>query len=69
MAAILHQPARNELYRRFSSMIFLGGVCSAVVIEAQRVATHKIPKKRKNAKKNAKYFPEYPGFSAKPRPF
>jgi hypothetical protein len=46
-------------------MIFFGGVGSPLVAHKERLATDKIPKNRKNAKKYAKYFPPDPCFSAK----
>jgi hypothetical protein len=45
-------------------MIFFGGVGSALVAVNQVLATEKIPKKRKNACKYAKYSRSDPGFPA-----
>jgi hypothetical protein len=46
-------------------MILFGGVGASLVVERQLVAKEKIPKKRKNACKYAKYFPWNPHFAAK----
>jgi hypothetical protein len=44
-------------------MIFLGGVRSTLVFERQLLATQKVSKNRKNAKKSVKYFSVAPAFS------
>jgi hypothetical protein len=46
-------------------MIFLGGVRAALVAQKQGLATGKVPRNRKKAKKSAKYFQRDPRFSAK----
>jgi hypothetical protein len=56
---------KQKTYHRFFGTIFFGGVGSPLVVERQRLATEKIPKKRKNAKEYAKNFSSDPGFSAK----
>jgi hypothetical protein len=60
---------KRKTYYRFLGMIFFGAVCSALVLEAQRLATQEIPENRKNAKKNVKYSSSDPCFSAKDSPF
>jgi hypothetical protein len=51
-----YRTSRNEhkTYGSVFGTIFLGGVGSPLVIETQRLATQKVPKKRENAKKSAK---------------
>jgi hypothetical protein len=50
-------------------MIFFGGVGPPLVAENQQLATEKILKNHKNAKKSSKYFPWDHCFSAKRPPF
>jgi hypothetical protein len=56
---------KQKTFHRFSGTISFGGVGLLLVVGGQWLATEKIPKNRKNAKKSAKYFPWDPGFSAK----
>jgi hypothetical protein len=44
----------HKTYGRFLGTIFFGGAGPPLVLENQRLATEKIPKKRKNSKKYAK---------------
>ncbi len=59
-----HIPERTENLPSVFRHDFFGGVGSPLVAHKEGLATEKIPKKRKNATKSAKYFPSDPGFSA-----
>jgi hypothetical protein len=56
---------KRKTYGRFLGMIYFGGVGFALALGTQGLATPKIPKNGKKAKKSVKYFPSDPRFSAK----
>jgi hypothetical protein len=58
-------PKKRKTYGRFLGTIFFEGVWRTLVVAMQWVATQKIPKKRKNAKKSVKYFSRNPCLAAK----
>jgi hypothetical protein len=70
----LHRPTftitreNQKTYGRFFGMIFSGGVESVEYPQRQPFAGHKIPKNRKNTKKNVFFLERPPRFSAKRPP-
>jgi hypothetical protein len=55
----------QKTYGSVLGTIFFGGVGSLLAAVNQQLATEKIQKNRKNAKKSVKYFPWDPHISAK----